>query len=174
GLETRVDPAGNVIGTLPAATDAPCLMFNSHLDQAPAGEMVDPFSGKIVDGAPWGVDGPVLWGRGVNGQKGALGAMAYALKALRESGATLVRPVVLTAAVLEEGAGHVGPRYLLHQDGIRTAYAVVGENTDLGVHIGHRGMVNLALEIAGRSVHVTARQDGINALSKLARAILAI
>ena len=42
----------------------------------------------------------------------------------------LRRPVVLTGAVLEEGAGHVGPRYLLHEDGIATAYAVIGENTD--------------------------------------------
>ncbi|HMA37467.1 MAG TPA: M20/M25/M40 family metallo-hydrolase, partial [Chloroflexia bacterium] len=30
------------------------------------------------------------------------------------------------------------------------------------------------LEVTGRSVHVTARQDGVNALSKLAQAILAI
>ena len=174
GLDTRIDPAGNVIGTLPAPGDVPCLMFNSHLDQAPPGDMPDPFAGKIVDGAPWGTAGPVLWGRGVNGQKGALGAMTYALKALRDSGVRLARPVVLTAAVLEEGAGHVGPRYLLHDDGIATAYAVIGENTDLAVHIGHRGMVNLALEVRGRSVHVTARGDGVNALSKLARAILAI
>ncbi|HMA35751.1 MAG TPA: M20/M25/M40 family metallo-hydrolase, partial [Chloroflexia bacterium] len=112
-LDVYLDPAGNVVGTLPAAGPAPCLMFNSHLDQAPAGTMVDPFAGKIVDGAPWGVAGPILWGRGVNGQKGALGAMTYALKALRDAGWPLARPVVLTAAVLEEGAGHVGPRYLL-------------------------------------------------------------
>jgi putative selenium metabolism hydrolase len=174
GLEAHIDPAGNVIGELSAPGDAPCLMFNSHLDQAPPGSMDDPFSGKIIDGAPFGVDGPVLWGRGVNGQKGALGAMVYALKALREAGVPLARPVVITAAVLEEGAGHVGPRYLLHEDGIRTAFAVVGENTDLAVHIGHRGMVNLALEVTGRSVHVTARQDGVNALSQFARAVLAI
>ncbi|HUS16825.1 MAG TPA: M20/M25/M40 family metallo-hydrolase [Chloroflexia bacterium] len=174
GLETRIDRAGNVIGTLAAAGGAPCLMFNSHLDQAPAGTMEDPFSGKIVDGAPWGVDGAVLWGRGVNGQKGALGAMVYALKALHEVGVPLARPVVITAAVLEEGAGHVGPRTLLHDDGIATAYAVIGENTDLAVHNGHRGMVNMALEITGRSVHVTARQDGVNSLSKMAKAILAI
>jgi len=173
GLDARIDPAGNVIGTL-AGGAAPCLMFNSHLDQAPPGTMPDPFAGKILDGAPWGTAGPILWGRGVNGQKGALGAMVYALKALRESGVALARPVVLTAAVLEEGAGHVGPRYLLHNDGIATAYAVIGENTDLAVHNGHRGMVNLALEISGRSVHVTARETGINALSKLAWAILAI
>ncbi len=173
GLAAWIDPAGNVIGTL-AGGDAPCLMFNSHLDQAPPGTMLDPFAGKILDGASWGTDGPILWGRGVNGQKGALGAMVYALKALRDADAVLVRPVVLTAAVLEEGAGHVGPRYLLHNDGIATAYAVIGENTDLAVHNGHRGMINLALEISGRSVHVTARDTGINALSKLARAILAI
>jgi putative selenium metabolism hydrolase len=174
GLDTRIDAAGNVIARLLGTEDLPCLMFNSHLDQAPAGEMDDPFSGKIVDGAPWGTDGPVLWGRGINGQKGALGAMTWALKALHDSGVRLRRPVVLTAAVLEEGAGHIGPRTLLHDDGIATAYAVIGENTDLAVHIGHRGMVNLLLEVTGRSVHVTARQDGVNALSKLARAILAI
>src|SRR3954462_15019910 len=99
GLDTRLDAAGNVIARLPGTEELPCLMFNSHLDQAPAGEMDEPFSGKIIDGAPWGTDGPILWGRGVNGQKGALGAMTWALKALHDSGIRLRRPVVLTAAV---------------------------------------------------------------------------
>src|SRR3954462_9365021 len=38
GLDTRLDAAGNVIARLPGTEDLPCLMFNSHLDQAPAGE----------------------------------------------------------------------------------------------------------------------------------------
>jgi acetylornithine deacetylase/succinyl-diaminopimelate desuccinylase-like protein len=164
GVPAEIDRAGNLLGGLPEAVGSNGLLFVTHTDHAAPGAMSDPYAGDLRDGAPYGHDGPVLWGRGVNGQKAALAAMAYALGALRAVADTIARPVCLAGLVMEEGGGHIGPRELCDERGLRPAWVVIGENTDLAVHTGHRGIVNLRVTLTGKAVHASVPQDGANAL----------
>jgi putative selenium metabolism hydrolase len=164
GVPAEIDRVGNLLGGLPEATGSDGLLFVTHTDHAAPGDMPDPYAGDLRDGAPFGVDGQVLWGRGVNGQKAALAAMVYALGALRAVVDAIERPVGMAGLVMEEGGGHIGPRELCDERGIRPAWVVIGENTDLAVHTGHRGIVNLRVTLTGKAVHASVPRDGANAL----------
>jgi len=75
--ETRVDPAGNVIGRWPGPPDTPAVLLGSHIDTVPAGGILD----------------------------GALGVLAglECVRTLRASTVPLARPVELIAFADEEG-----------------------------------------------------------------------
>ena len=45
--------------------------------------MQNPYSGEIVDGAPYKLDGECVWGRGACEQKGSLAAMMAAVQIYR-------------------------------------------------------------------------------------------
>ena len=168
GVPAEIDAIGNVYGGLPAATTMDGLLLATHTDQAPAGAMEGAFTGDIRDGTPFGVDGPILWGRGSNGQKAARAGMVYALAALKATGADLPLPVGMAGLVMEEGGGHIGPRYLTGQLGSRPRWVVIGENTDLAIHTGHRGITNLRLTVRGRAAHASVPAEGVSALMTFA------
>ena len=163
-VPAEIDEIGNVLAGVSAPLESGGIFFATHTDQAPPGAMPEPFSGDLRDGRPFGVQGQILWGRGSNGQKAALAAMVYALGALRASGAKLDLPVGIAGLVMEEGGGHIGPRYLNDQRGFRPRWVIIGENTDLAVHTGHRGITNLRLTVQGKASHASVPSEGINAL----------
>lgn len=164
----EIDDVGNVLAGLPEALESGGLLLATHTDQAPGGAMDNPFAGDLRDGAPYGVDGPILWGRGSNGQKAALAAMVYALGALKAHDVWLTRPVGIAGLIMEEGGGHVGPRFLNDHRGFRPRWVVIGENTNLAVHTGHRGITNLRLTVRGKASHASVPAEGVNALMTFA------
>jgi putative selenium metabolism hydrolase len=164
----EIDDVGNVLAGIPSPLESGGLLLATHTDQAPAGAMSEPFAGDLRDGAPFGIDGQILWGRGSNGQKAALAAMVYALGALHATGARLSRPVSMAGLIMEEGGGHIGPRFLNDVRGFRPQWVVIGENTDLAVHTGHRGITNLRLIVQGKASHASVPGEGVNALLSFA------
>lgn len=168
GLEAvREDPIHNVVGYLKGEDPAVELMFNGHIDHVPPGEMADPYSGEIVDGDRYGYDGPVMTGRGACDMKGAVAAMIYAAKAVRESGVKLRKSFLMTAVSREEMAKGEGIRRLLEEEGLRARMAVSGEATDLQIHLGHRGKLEFTVTTHGRTAHASNPDRGINAVYKM-------
>ena len=51
---------------------------------------------------------------------------------------------------------------------------IIGEPTDGGIHIAHRGVVRFRVTLRGRACHAGAPQLGVNALSGLAQLIRAV
>ena len=174
GMKTWIDPLGDVTGTLKGKEDLPFFLLNTHLDQAEPGDMENPFSGEVMDGGRFGVSGKVIYGRGTNGQKASLAAMIFAVKTAVDLNIPLKRGLAISAGVMEECGGHLGPQYLMERDRLPVHSVVSGEHTDLLPVIGHRGMINIQLSIEGKGAHTAAPEGSSSALKGAAKVILAL
>ncbi len=153
--DVSVDGAGNVIGVVRGSGGGPTVMFNTHMDHVspgnPAAWTVDPFSGVVRDG--------FLWGRGAVDIKGPLACQVHGVGMLR--GANLrPRGDVFVVCVVQEEVGGVGTRYLVEH--LRADRAVVGEPSSNSLTRGHRGRMELIVEVRGRSAHASMPARGVN------------
>jgi succinyl-diaminopimelate desuccinylase len=171
--EVHVDDMGNVVGILKGSGTGPTLMLNGHMDHAGVGDMADPFSGREMDGEPFGHDGPVIYGRGAVDMKGAVASMIYAGGTIKKSGMKLSGHVLVSCVVREEMARGEGILHLLEK-GWKADYAVSGEPSGLTVRIGHRGKMELKVTTIGRTSHGGFPQGGINAVMKMNKFINAL
>ena len=168
GFDTvSVDSMGNVTGILGGDSPHIRVLFNGHLDHAEPGEMESPYSGAIIDGGPYGTNGPVLWGRGAVDMKGAIAAMAYAGKAVRDAGVKLKKSIAVTAVVREEEARGEGIKFLLDDSGIQADMSISGEPSGLDICLGHRGKLEYTVTTYGKTSHGAMPELGINAIYKM-------
>jgi len=155
------DEAGNIIGRIEGG-DGPALMFNGHMDHVDAGDAArwrhPPYGGEIHAGE--------LWGRGAVDMKGALAAMVCAGGLVKKAG---IRPrgVRYVCAAVQEEVGGLGSRHLART--LRVDRAVIGEASGNQLRRGHRGRVELVAHLAGRSVHASMPDLGVNPHFSLAR-----
>ncbi len=160
--EVEIDGNGNVVGRLKGAGNGPSLMINGHIDHVPAGEMADPHSGAIVDAARWGEAGEAIYGRGTCDMKCNVMASAYAVAAIKRAGIRLNGDIVFVADVAEEVDSPTGVVSVIER-GIRADYGLNTESSRGHVHIGHRGKIDVELEVHGRTSHASEPGNGLNA-----------
>ena len=80
GLKPVIDRMGNLILHIKGRERTDRLMLVGYAMCAAPSTMQNPYSGAIVDGAPYKLDGECVWGRGACEQKGSLAAMMAAMK----------------------------------------------------------------------------------------------
>src|SRR6478736_1125214 len=80
GLKPFVDKQGNMILHIKGRQNSDRLILVGYGMCAAPSTMQNPYSGEIVDGAPYKLDGECVWGRGACEQKGSLAAMLAAMK----------------------------------------------------------------------------------------------
>jgi putative selenium metabolism hydrolase len=160
--EVRVDAQGNVIAELAGSRPGPTILLNGHLDVVDAGAMDDPWSARLIDGAPWGSPGEVMWGRGTTDMKGALAALVGAVSDARAQ--SFAGRIIYTAVVLEEPGGGAGTPQATRALEQKPDIAISAEPTDFEICLGHRGKVELELETRGRTAHSSIPHTGVNAL----------
>lgn len=161
--------APNVLVTGPRQPDAPWWLFDSHLDTVGIeGMTVDPLGAHIEGGR--------LYGRGACDTKGTGAAMLWALREAAAAG-TAPANLALLFTVGEE-ARQVGARAFLERDlaklGWSPAAVVVGEPTQMNVVRAANGYVRIRLATHGRAAHSSSPEQGLNAISTMARAVTAI
>lgn len=151
----------NVVASLDAPAGGEPLLFVAHLDTVPVtGMTVPPFEGRVEGGR--------LYGRGACDNKGSLAAM---LTALRRVAATKANRVpLLFAATMDEESGYGGIRALI-AEGLNVRGAIVGEPTQLGVIVAHKGALRVAITAHGTSAHASTPERGDNAIYRMARII---
>lgn len=138
------------------------LLLNGHMDTVPPYEMtIDPYAGVVKDGS--------VWGRGANDMKGALASMIIAMLAIKRSGVQLKGDVLLTAVVGEETESDGTEAFVVN--GGKADGAIVGEPSDYGYAIGHRGLETFEVRVEGTTMHSGQAQKGINAIKMMARLI---
>lgn len=160
----EVDEAGNAVATL-AAGEGPTLVLNGHLDTVPTGDReawpVDPLAADVVDGA--------VWGRGSVDMKGALAAMAVAARAVARDG---FQGTLVVAGMVQEEVGGLGARWFGERH--RPDLVLLGEPSDLGLRLGHRGRIEARVSLPGRIAHAAKAELGDNAVLRAARYALAV
>jgi putative selenium metabolism hydrolase len=167
--EVWTDPIGNVIGRI-GSGQGPRLLLDGHMDTVDVGDpahwLHPPFGGVIQDG--------VLYGRGACDMKGGLAAMIYGVAALIEAGVELAGDIYVVAVVQEEPCEGLAIQALVEEEGIRPDYVILGEPSDLQVRVGHRGRLEIEVEVHGKAAHASAPDLGDNAILAATRLIFGL
>jgi len=167
GARVTVDEHWNVLGDL-GPRDGPGVLLLTHTDSGPAGTMTDPYSGVVLDGAPFGKDGRVVYGRGACAPKAALAAMLAAMAALAPHAGALPGRVQLAAVTKDLSANHEGVREADAIGLLREGICIAGEPSHNAIVLGARGIAHYAVEFEGVPAHWGRPQDAANPLFALA------
>jgi acetylornithine deacetylase/succinyl-diaminopimelate desuccinylase family protein len=153
----------NLIARLPGRDSSRRLIFEAHTDTVSVGGMtISPFDPVISDGR--------LYGRGSCDTKGGLAAMAHALVSLKED--DIVPPCeIWVVAAADEEFSFGGVRRLLRD--LQATAAVISEPTQMRVAVASKGVVRWRIQCRGKAAHSSKPQTGINAITGMARVIMA-
>ena len=144
-------------GERAAAGDGPTIACNAHGDVVPPGLgwTTDPYGAQIRDG--------VMYGRGVAVSKSDFATYAFALAALKASGARLKGAIELHFTYDEEVGGAIGPEWLLKQGVSKPDYAI-SAGFSYGIITAHNGALHLEVELIGKSAHAARPDTGDDAM----------
>ena len=163
--------AASVVAT-PGQGD-PVIMLHAHIDTVPVAQdeaqqwSVDPYAAAIWNGR--------LYGKGSVDDKAPLAAMMTATHHAAQQRDSLRGTLVLVAAAEEETGGQLGTRWLAENGHLPACdFIVVGEQTYNRVATAHKGVMRATVRTTGRSVHATNPDRGINAITAMARVVLAL
>lgn len=150
----------------------PVIMLHAHIDTVPIAQneaqrwSMNPYEAVIRDGK--------LYGKGSIDDKAPLAAMMTILIEAAKS-ETLKGTLVLVAAAEEETGGILGTKWLTERGHLpQSDFIIVGEQTHNRVATAHKGVMRATVRAAGRSVHATNPDRGVNAITAMARAVLAL
>lgn len=142
------------------------LTLAAHLDTVPfdaATWSVDPLGAEVRDGR--------LYGRGSSDMKaGAAAMVSAAVDAARHDAPPFTAIFTSAEETGCHGARAVAASGLLHPSPV----LIVGEATGNDVRFGHKGATWLDLTVRGRSAHGSRPELGVNAVTRVAEAILAL
>jgi len=161
----RVDALGDAMGVLKGSGGGRSILMNGHIDHVPVGDMVDPHSARLMDGAGFGTQGEVVYGRAACDMKASVAAMVMAGAYLHDAGAKL-RGDYKVAAVAQEEVGGAGTVSTIDRAQFLADVVLIGEATNMDLALGHRGSMTMSVSVRGRSCHASAPERGINALYK--------
>ncbi|MDQ1316925.1 MAG: family peptidase, partial [Candidatus Poribacteria bacterium] len=144
------------------------LILNSHTDTVSPGNI------ENWTDSPYKLTrkGDDLYGLGSCDAKGSLVAMLVAFEVLASKPSILKGRLILQAVCCEETRG----RGTLAETakGIKADAAIIGEPTELVPMIGHKGGLGVEVTVFGKPAHASSPEEGINAISNMARVIQAL
>jgi acetylornithine deacetylase/succinyl-diaminopimelate desuccinylase-like protein len=159
-----------VVGALEGHGDKPGVLFDGHYDTVgavPGDWSHDPFTAYVEDG--------VLYGRGAVDSKGSVVAMLAALEALVASEATLGGPIYFMSDCDGEdsfrGAAYMADLGVIERLGTIFSAEATSCRT---IEIAYPGISTWKITAIGRTAHPTEPEQGINAIAKMARLVLAV
>jgi len=173
GADVTVDEHWNVLGDL-GPKDRPGVLLLTHTDSGSAGTMKDPYSGALVDGAPFGKDGQVVYGRGACAPKATIAAMLAAMAVLARHRDALPARVQFAGATKDLSANHEGVREMDAAGMLHARLCLAGEPSSNAIVLGARGIGHYDVEFGGVPTHWGRPQDGVNPLYALAAFLLKI
>src|ERR1017187_400238 len=164
----RIDGLGNIIGRIGSGPRV--IAFDGHVDTVYPGDRsqwnFDPFKPFVKDGK--------IWGRGTVDQKGGVATMIHAGRLIKELGLNDQFTIYSTATVMEEDCDGLCWQYLLNVEKLKPELVVITEPTNMNIYRGHRGRMEIRVEVKGKSCHGSAPERGDNAINKIARIALEI
>jgi putative selenium metabolism hydrolase len=161
------DKLGNLLGQVGKPGKGKKLIaIDAHVDTVGVGDRSewkhDPYKGKVTDGK--------VWGRGAGDQEGAIPAMVYGARIMRDLNMDLSEYYVLmTFTVMEEDCDGLCWQYIVNESGIRPDAVVVTDSTNCQILRGQRGRMEIGVTCKGKSCHGSMPNKGDNAIYKVAK-----
>ena len=160
--KTEIDPMGNLLGTIGHGPHL--IAMDAHIDTVGVGNLknwtFDPHQGME--------DNELIGGRGASDQEGGMASMVYAGKIIKDLGLLDDYTLLVTGTVQEEDCDGLCWQYLIEQSNIRPEFVISTEPTDCQIYRGHRGRMEIRVDVQGRSCHGSAPERGDNAIFKMA------
>ncbi|MDD4075603.1 MAG: YgeY family selenium metabolism-linked hydrolase [Eubacteriales bacterium] len=161
--KAEIDPEGNALGWM--GTGDKIIAFDGHIDTVGIGNIKnwkeDPYKGYETD--------EVIYGRGGSDQEGGVVSAVYGAKIMKDMNLIPAGyKILVTATVQEEDCDGLCWQYIHNEDGITPEFVVSTEPTDGGVYRGHRGRMEIRVDVRGISCHGSAPERGENAIYKMA------
>ncbi|MBI2184090.1 MAG: M20/M25/M40 family metallo-hydrolase [Thaumarchaeota archaeon] len=163
-LHPTIDGFGNLICRLASGKKGNRLMLVAYAMTYPAATMKDPFSGRIIDGKPYGLEGQCVRGRGVSEQKAVMAAMIGAIKCIVDAEVRLNGELIFVASTAGETGRHDSIKYVIEEDKVTADAAIVGLGTSNRICPAHKGRVDIFITIRGKSCHSSTPWLGANAI----------
>ena len=158
-----IDGLGNVIGRI--GDGDKIIALDGHVDTVGVGNPgnweKDPYKGYETE--------EIIYGRGASDQEGGVASAVYAAKILKDLDMIPKGyQIMVTGTVQEEDCDGMCWQYMYEKEGIRPEFVVSTEPTDGGIYRGHRGRMEIRVEVKGISCHGSAPERGENAIYKMA------
>lgn len=158
----------NVVGIWRGSGGGKSIILNGHIDTMPAEHtkewITPPLKPIVQDGR--------LYARGSCDMKAGLAANIIAVEALKAAGVSLKGDIIVQSVVDEEGGGN-GTLACIDR-GYRADGAIFSEPTELNVLPAHMGFVIYRLSLKGRATHSALKWNGVNAIEKMMKIMLAL
>ena len=164
--KVEIDKLGNIIGWM--GDGDKIIAIDSHIDTVGIGNREnwtnDPYEGYETD--------DIIYGRGGSDQEGGVVSAVYGAKIMKDLGLIPAGyKILVTATVQEEDCDGLCWQYIHNEDGITPEFVVSTEPTDGGIYRGHRGRMEIRVDVAGVSCHGSAPERGDNAIYKMAEIV---
>ena len=157
-----IDPMGNILGYVGHGKHL--IAMDAHIDTVGIGEIknwtFDPYKGYEDD--------VHIGGRGTSDQEGGMASMVYAAKIIKDLGLEDDYTLLITGTVQEEDCDGLCWKYIIQEDKIRPEFVVSTEPTSCRIYRGHRGRMEIKVNVRGISCHGSAPERGDNAIYKMA------
>jgi acetylornithine deacetylase len=158
------DRMGNVLTRYGRRESGRSLMLVTNAMNQPAATMPNPYGGEMRDGAPFGISGEVVLGKGLSEQKAPLAAILVALDAIIASGISIAGELVFVCCVSGETGRHDAIRALIEETGARADMAILN-GTGNRISLGNRGRVDVTITVRGSPCHSSRPKEGCNAVT---------
>ena len=161
--KAEIDPEGNALGWM--GEGERIIAFDGHIDTVGIGNIAnwehDPYKGYETD--------DIIYGRGGSDQEGGVVSAVYGAKIMKDLGLIPAdTKILVVASVQEEDCDGLCWQYIHKEDGITPEFVVSTEPTDGGIYRGHRGRMEIRVDVKGISCHGSAPERGDNAIYKMA------
>ncbi len=161
--KAEIDGLGNVIGWM--GDGEKIIAIDGHIDTVGIGNRdnweKDPYEGYETD--------EIIYGRGGSDQEGGVASAVYGAKIMKDLG-LIPRGyrIMIVGSVQEEDCDGMCWQYIYNKSGIRPEFVISTEPTDGGIYRGHRGRMEIRVDVKGVSCHGSAPERGDNAIYKMA------
>jgi succinyl-diaminopimelate desuccinylase len=162
GLHPSIDEKGNLVLRLNGRGSSGRLMLVGYAMNAAPSTMQDPYSGAVVDGAPYELDGECVWGRGACEQKGSLAAIMAATRFIGANKIELPADLYFVVSTAGETGRHDSLAYVLDHDKIKTDWCIIDGPPE--IQLGNKGRVDVLVTVRGKQAHSSRPWEGINAI----------
>jgi acetylornithine deacetylase/succinyl-diaminopimelate desuccinylase-like protein len=169
GLRPRIDAMGNLILHLKGGRQAAQIMLVGYAMNAAPSTMQNPYSGEIVSGEPYKLQGECVWGRGACEQKGSLAAMLAAVRFVGANKIDLPGDLYFVVSTAGETGRHDSLAYVLDHGEVKADWCIIDGPPE--IQLGNKGRVDVAVIVKGKQAHSSRPWEGINAIEGAMRVL---